>query len=88
MELFLQRLKKDPRLEVYHLVFLYVLIFEWQLGGHERALNVSRSIVMKATKIRSTATYHKYLRDLQDFGYVDYHRSYNPRFGSVFFINF
>jgi hypothetical protein len=33
---------------------------------------------MRASRIQSKATYHKTLRDLQAFGYVEYHPSYHP----------
>jgi hypothetical protein len=33
---------------------------------------------MKASRIRSKATYHKALKDLQMYGYVKYLPSYHP----------
>jgi hypothetical protein len=38
---------------------------------------------MHAAHIRSIATYHKIIRDLQAFGYLDYWPSYHPVKGSL-----
>jgi hypothetical protein len=44
---------------------------------------------MKVSKIQSKATYHKCIRELNDFGYLSYHPSYNPFKGSlVYLFNF
>jgi len=37
---------------------------------------------MKLSRIKSTATYHKVLRELQAFGYIEYVPSYDPYKGS------
>jgi hypothetical protein len=44
---------------------------------------------MKVSKICSKATYHKCIRELNDYGYLSYHPSYNPFKGSlVYLFNF
>ena len=42
---------------------------------------------MQAAHIRSIATYHKVLYDLQDFGYLHYWPSYHPVKGSLVSLN-
>lgn len=37
---------------------------------------------MRGAKIFGLATYHKCIKDLNDFGYISYQPSYNPRVGS------
>ena len=32
---------------------------------------------MEAAKINGLATYHKCIRELHEYGYIDYHPSYN-----------
>lgn len=42
---------------------------------------------MEASRIRSRATYHKVIRELQEFGYLKYFPSYHPVEGSKVEIN-
>ncbi|UYQ92145.1 hypothetical protein MKQ68_18825 [Chitinophaga horti] len=85
---FLGKLAKDQRIGVYHLVMMLAILNKWQYRGTAGVLMMSRRTLMQVTKIRSIATYHKYLKELQEFGYVEYFASYHPRLGSGFFINF
>ena len=39
--------------------------------------------VMALAKIRSRTTYHKLLRDLTNWGYLQYHPSTSPKMGSL-----
>ncbi|WP_162946575.1 hypothetical protein [Chitinophaga barathri] len=39
--------------------------------------------MMKATLIASITTYHKYMNDLVQFGYIIYQPSYHPRNATV-----
>lgn len=38
---------------------------------------------MQASRIRSIATYHKIIKELQAFGYITYAPSYHPKEGSA-----
>jgi hypothetical protein len=44
---------------------------------------VTRKTVMGFSKIASTATYHKCMKDLDAYGYVSYHPSFHPVKGSL-----
>jgi hypothetical protein len=50
-------------------------------------VSVSRSKVMKNSKIKSIATYHKCLKDLIGWGYIKYQPSYHPAKGSLVYLN-
>ena len=39
--------------------------------------------MMKLSKIAALGTYHKCIKDLQDFGYIEYLPSFNPYKGSL-----
>jgi hypothetical protein len=43
---------------------------------------ITREEIMRGSKIASTATYHKCIKDLQRLGYLDYNPSFNPNTGS------
>lgn len=64
-------------------ISLYVTIFQsWNLNRFQNPVIVSRDEIMKASKIKSKATYHKYIKDLERLGYLEYNPSYNPYNGT------
>jgi len=74
----LQRFAKDHRLTVWHLATMLAIL---QLATKEdtnQPIYISRLKVMELAHIGSIATYHKCIRELEDFGYIDYIPSYHP----------
>lgn len=72
------RLVSDRRLKPVHISLSIAICQNWILHQFERTHNASRAILMKGAGIRSRATYHKTLKDLQRYGYVKYTPSYHP----------
>ncbi len=76
------RLALDDRLNPSHMS-LYLSLFQfWNRNHFRNPFHVSRSRVMQLSKISSTATYHKCIRNLEQYGYLKYQPSYNPFLGS------
>jgi hypothetical protein len=46
------------------------------------SFQVSRPKLMRFSRIRSIATYHKNIKDLVDYGYIEYTPSWHPHRGS------
>ncbi|MEZ7516671.1 hypothetical protein [Flavobacterium frigidarium] len=70
-------LSEDRRLNVWHLA---ILISIMQLGYNQRQKNVikvSRSRIMALSHVNTLPTYHKYFKELQNFGYIIYSPSYH-----------
>ncbi|WP_317897809.1 transcriptional regulator [Aurantibacillus circumpalustris] len=86
---FFDKVSKDDRLNPTH-VSLYVSLFQfWNACRFSNPISISRNEAMKVSKINSKATYHKCMRELNDFGYLSYQPSYNPFKGSlVYLFNF
>lgn len=86
---FFDKVSKDDRLNPTH-VSLYVSLFQfWNACRFHNPISISRNEAMKVSKINSKATYHKCMRELNEFGYLSYHPSYNPFKGSlVYLFNF
>jgi hypothetical protein len=76
------RIQADQRLSPFHVSLLTALIFASENSGLTHPFQVSRSKLMRSSKIYSTSTYHKYIGELQVFGYIFYSPSYNPFLGS------
>ena len=82
LKLYINRMVWDNRLRPVHIALSMALCHAWITSEFKRTYNVSRRQLMQASRIQSKATYHKALRELQAFGYVEYHPSYHPVNGS------
>ena len=83
---FFQRVAADDRLNPTH-VSLYMAIFQyWNAGHFHNPVSISRQELMRISKICAKATYHKCIKDLNSFGYIQYMPSYNPFKGSLVFL--
>ena len=74
---FLQRLNTDKRISPVHISLCMALFFYWQLNDDHMPFKVSRKQLMQFSKIQSTATYHKCVREMIVFGYINYAPDYN-----------
>ena len=79
---FINRVASDVRLRPTHTSLYLALCHAWSSSQFANAFRVSRRQLMYAAHIRSIATYHKVIGDLQAFGYLDYWPSYHPVNGS------
>ena len=79
---FFSQAQKDPRISVTHIGLFAALIRVFITGGMQNPFRAFSYQVMPIAKISSTATYHKCIRDLSDFGYINYLPSYKSKIGS------
>lgn len=77
----------DPDLNVWHLAILTAVLNLAYKQGQRRIINVSRSRIMALSHINTLPTYHKYFKQLQDFGYINYRPSYHPGYKSEIELN-
>ncbi len=79
---FFDRVAIDQRLNPTH-ISLYIALFQfWNINRFQNPISISRSEVMLVSKIHGKATYHKVIKDLREFGFIQYKPSYNPFRGS------
>ncbi len=72
----------DNRIKQGHIT-LYVAFFQkWNRQFFERTITISRDFIMERAKIKFKTTYHNYLKDLNDWGYLKYFPSFHPERGS------
>lgn len=80
---FFDKLVQDDRLNPTH-ISLYLALFQfWNLQRFKNPISISREEVMRLSKISSKATYHKCMRELHAYRFIDYDPSYNPYRGSL-----
>lgn len=83
---FFDKVSIDNRLNPTH-ISLYVSLFQfWNACRFHNPISISRNEVMKVSKICSKATYHKCIRELNEYGYLRYMPSYNPFKGSLVYL--
>lgn len=83
---FFERAANDSKLGPTH-ISLYMSLFNiWDCHSPNIPISISRIELMKTSKIASKATYHKCLKALHEYGYINYQPSYNPYLGSQVFI--
>ncbi len=72
----------DEKLNVWHQALLNGILYLACLQKQPKIINVSRRKLMAVSHIATLPTYHKYLKELQDMGYISYRPSYDPRYKS------
>ena len=83
---FFQKVAADNRLNPTH-VSLYMAIFQfWNSGRFQNPVSISRQELMRISKISAKATYHKCIKDLHNYGYIQYLPSFNPFKGSLVYL--
>ncbi len=79
-------IKEDHRIGTTH-ISLYMSLFQfYNLNGFTNPVEITRATVMKVAKIQGIATFHSCIKDLNDFGYIEYKPSYNPAICSKVFL--
>ncbi|MFT3932824.1 MAG: TraG family conjugative transposon ATPase [Chitinophagaceae bacterium] len=79
---FIAAIDDDPRITVFHISIYISLLYEWELKEFAQPLPVSASIILEHAKISSPATWHKCIRALHAWGYLEYLPSYSNVLGS------
>ena len=78
--------KQDDRITSSH-ISLYMALFElWNGNLYENPVTFTRKKVMAASKINSISTYHKLVKELNNYGYINYIPSFHPTNGSKAFL--
>lgn len=84
---FFQAIKEDNRIATSH-ISLYMALFQlWNESDFNSPVSFTRQELMELAKINGIATYHKCIKDLNNFGYIKYTPSYQPGRKSIAFFN-
>jgi len=76
---YIRTVASDGRLKPIHIALSFALCNGWIASQFQQPYRVSRKGLMQASRIRSKATYHKVIKDLQSYGYLKYYPSYHPK---------
>jgi hypothetical protein len=78
-----RRMATDSRILATHVSLFTALFVCWQRSDFVSPFPVNRRELMQLSKIASTATYHKCMKELDGYGYLQYQPSYHPKNGSL-----
>ncbi|MDQ0965443.1 hypothetical protein QFZ20_000846 [Flavobacterium sp. W4I14] len=78
----LTAIHSDIHMTSTDIALLHALITYYIQDGQGDFFQISRSGLMRISKILSTRTYHKSIKKLIRLGYILYEPSYHPKFGS------
>jgi len=81
----IRRMGKDQRVMATHVSLFTALFIQWQRSDFRSPFSVTRKDLMAYSKIASTATYHKCIRELDEYGYIRYEPSFHPGKGSLIY---
>ncbi|AYN67538.1 hypothetical protein D1013_09270 [Euzebyella marina] len=77
-----EHFSKDKRLNATH-ISLYVALFQlWNHNFFKQEFYINREEVMAISKIGSKSTYHRCIKELNYWKYLNYYPSHNPFKGS------
>lgn len=82
---FFSAIEKDGRIRITHIAIYAALLQYWKDQGFRNPIIAFSNDIMKVARISSPATYHKCMKDLHAFGYVQYEPSFKRNSGSKIF---
>lgn len=83
---FFAAIRKDARISITHIGIYAAILQYWQLEGCPKPLLIYSYELMEVAKISSKTTYHQYIRDLHDFGYIRYEPSFKHKIRSSVYV--
>lgn len=83
MNAIFESFNSDVRIKQGHITLYFAFFQKWNREFFKEKLTINSALIMDAAKIRSKSTYHNYLKDLNDWGYLHYFPSYHPSRGSI-----
>jgi len=86
--LFYRMAASDDRLRPQHVSLYFAIVSMAKGESNTNTVAVTRRELMEISRLSSTATYHRCMRELERYGYIQYHPSYNPSLGSRVVLRF
>lgn len=80
---FYEKIGHENRLNPSHISLYHALFQFWNANRFRNPISISRNEMMSVSKIAAKATYHKCIKELHDWGYIQYIPSFNPLKGSL-----
>jgi hypothetical protein len=79
---FLLKIQSDKMATPTLVSIFAAILMCWKEQEFKKDFFVSRSLIMRLSKIKAFGTYHKGIKQLINSGYIDYSPSYHPLEGT------
>lgn len=86
LSVFFSAIENDCRISITHIGIYAALLQYWSDHHFENPIHVFSYEIMKIAKISASTTYHKSIKDLNDYGYIRYEPSFKRNKGSRVFM--
>ncbi len=83
---FFKSIEADPRISTTHISIYAALLQCWKENNYINPLKAYRNEIMRVAKISASTTYHKRIKELDEYGYIKYEPSYKRNQASKVFI--
>ena len=83
---FFSAIENDPRISITHIGIYAALLQYWKEHGCKNPVQVFSYQIMSIAKISASTTFHKSIKELNDYGYIRYEPSFKRNKGSKIFI--
>jgi len=83
---FFSAIKDDTRIGPVHISLFMAIMQHWNQNKCKSPIRVFSRELMQLAKISGVATYHKSIRELDEYGYIKYEPSFNHHKGSIIYI--
>lgn len=78
--IYLDNICNDPRPTVWQTSLLLAIALLAYRQNESKIIRVSRNKLVAMSHINTAPTYHKYFKELQNYGYIKYKPSYQPSY--------
>jgi hypothetical protein len=84
---FFYSIKDDSRISPVHISLFMAIVQHWNENNCKNPICVFSRDLMQLAKISGVATYHRSIKELNEYGYIKYEPSYNHFVGSLIYID-
>lgn len=83
---FFYNIIEDNRISPVHISLFMAIIQFWKENENKNPICVFSHDLMKLAKISGIATYHKHIKQLEEYGFIKYEPSYDRFAGSSIYV--
>ena len=83
---FFEGIARDPRIGSTHIALFSAILHLYERQGFQNPVMVYRAELMPVAKILAQATFHKTIKELNDYGYLKYESSFNGSASKIYLI--
>ena len=84
---FFSGIANDPRIGITHIALYSALYQLWVKQHCINPIRIYSYTVMPAAKIFGLSTYHKAIRELNEYGYIRYEATFNRKGSKVYLVD-